>query len=143
MRFRSSIQWAALAGLALAVASPLAAQSPVHPGYPNVNRQISIASGESITLLNRVMFDRGPGVRSGRRLDFQIRTSIPAGDAAAREALAERLAQHFGAQAIDAGVRLLSVAICDTDACAKRDEPPRTWFIYELKSGNVWKPVKP
>lgn len=123
-------------------ASPGGAQDAVHPGYPNVDRPVEIAPGESVHLLSRILVDRAPGMRAVRRLDFHYRTTIPASNAAARAAQAERAAQAFGARALEAGARTMAIAICDTDACAKRDEPPRVWYIFELKAGNVWKPVR-
>lgn len=123
----------------LGVASPALAQEAVHPGYPNVNQPFEIAPGESVHLLNRVLVDRRPGMRSVRRLDFQYRTSIPASDIDGRAAQAERAAQVLGAIALDAGARNLAIAICDSDACARRSEPPRVWYLYELRAGNVWK----
>jgi hypothetical protein len=126
----------------LVVVSPLGAQEAVHPGYPNVNRAIEIAPGESVHLLNRVLVDRVPGQRSVRRIDFAYRTSIPVSDVDGRAAQAERAAQVLGAIAMEAGVRSLAIAICDSDACGRRDEPPRVWYLYELRAGNVWKPRK-
>ena len=136
---RSSL---AVIPLVLALAIPAGAQEAVHPGYPNVDRGIEIAPGESVHLLNRILVDRRPGQRSVRRLDFQYRTGIPATDEAARAAQAQRAAQVFGAMAIEAGARTLGIAICDSDACAKRTTPPRVWYLYELRDGNVWKQLK-
>lgn len=125
---------------AIALAAPAGAQTAVHPGYPNVNQTLEIAPGEEVHLLNRILVDRGPGVRSVRRMDFQYRTA--AGDAGARAAQAERAAQVLGLMALDAGARSLTIAICDTEACGRREEPPRVWYVYELRAGNVWKLVK-
>ncbi len=121
--------------------APASAQEAVHSGYPNVNRAIEIASGESVHLLNRILVDRRPGTRAVRRHDFQYRTSIPAGDAAGRAAQAARAAQVLGAMALEDGVRTIALSICDTDACGRRAEPPRVWYLYELRAGNVWKPL--
>lgn len=131
-------------GTALAFIVPglSGAQEAVHAGYPNVDRPVEIAPGESVHLLNRILVDRGPGLRPVRRVDFLYRTAIPTADAAGRAAQAERAAQAFGPQAIDAGARTLAVAICDSDACGRRAEPPRVWFLYELRAGNVWKPLR-
>lgn len=129
----------ALVAMAAAAFTPAAAQEAVHPGYPNVNTAIEIAAGESVHLLNRILVDRGPGLRSVRRLDFQYRTSIPASDATGRAAQADRAAQVLGAQALEAGARSMAISICDSDACGKRREPPHVWYIYELRAGNVWK----
>ena len=138
---RPSIRIALVA--ALAAFTPAAAQEAVHSGYPNVNRPVEIAPGESVHLLNRMLVDRRPGLRSVRRLDFQYRTTIPAANTAARAAQAERAAQVLGAQAIEAGARTMSISICDTDACGRRNEPPRVWYVYELRAGDVWKLSKP
>lgn len=124
---------------ALLLSAPLGAQEAVHSGYPNVNRAVEIAPGESVHLLNRILVDRRPGMRSVRRLDFQYRTSIPASDATGRAAQAERAAQVLGAMAREAGARTLAISICDTDACGRRAEPPRVWYLYELRAGDVWK----
>ena len=126
----------------LLIAAPLRAQEAVHSGYPNVNRTMEIAPGESVHVLNRVLVERVPGQRSVRRMDFAYRTSIPANDVDGRAAQAERAAQVLGALAIEAGVRSLAIAICDTDACGRRSEPPRVWYMFELRAGNVWKRVK-
>jgi hypothetical protein len=128
-----------LAVMLVSLASPAPAQEAVHPGYPNVDRAIEIAAGESVHLLNRVLVDRVPGQRSVRRIDFAYRTTIPATDVDARAAQAGRAAQVLGAIAMDAGVRNIAIAICDSDACGRRDEPPRVWYLYELRAGNVWK----
>ena len=129
----------ALIVLTAAAFTPAAAQEAVHPGYPNVNTPVEIAPGESVHLLNRMLVDRGPGLRSVRRLDFQYRTSLPASDVAGRAAQADRAAQVLGAQAVEAGARGMAISICDTDACGRRKEPPHVWYIYELRAGNVWK----
>lgn len=118
-----------------------AAQEAVHRGYPNVDRAVEIAPGESIHVLNKMLVDRAPGVRAVRRLDFQYRTTIPASDAAAREAQALRAAQFFGSAAEESSARMLSISICDTDACGRRDEPPRVWYIFEKGSGG-WRRIK-
>lgn len=139
MRHRMWVVGAAL----LCAAGRGQAQEAVHPGYPNVNRAVEIAPGESVQLLSRILIDRGPGLRSVRRLEFHYSTSIPASDVAGRAAQAERAAQAFGAAAIEARARTLGIAICDSDACGRRTEPPRVWFLYELRAGNVWKPIRP
>jgi len=127
---------------AILSAAPVGAQVAVHSGYPNVNEALEIGQGEQVHLLNRVLVDRGPGVRTVRRMDFQYRTAIAAADAGARAAQAERAAQVLGPVAVDAGARVLSIAICDTEACGRRAEPPRVWYVFELRAGNVWKLVK-
>lgn len=118
------------------------AQEAIHRGYPNVDRPVAIAPGETVHVLNHLLVDRAPGMRAVRRLDFQYRTTIPASDAAAREAQALRAAQFFGAAADESKSPMLSIAICDTDACGKRDEPPRVWYVYEKGAGGVWRRIK-
>ena len=118
------------------------AQEAVHSGYPNVNQPAEIAPGESVRLLSRILVDRSPGMRSVRRMDFYYATPIAASDAGGRSAQAERAAQAFGPTALEAGARTLGIAICDSDACARRAEPPRVWYLFELRAGNVWKPVR-
>lgn len=118
------------------------AQEAVHSGYPNVNRPAEIAPGESVQLLSRILVDRSPGLRAVRRVDFYYATTIPASDAEARAAQAERAAQALGPQAIESGARTLGIAICDSDACARRAEPPRVWFLFELRAGNAWKRIR-
>lgn len=132
----------ALMTAALALAAGLGtagAQGSARLDYPNVNERVQLAPGETVLLLNRIMIDRAPGMRPVRRLEFHYRTSIPAADQPARAAQADRAAQVFGASAVDAGVRTIALAICDTDACARRAAPPRTWYLFELRAGNVWK----
>jgi hypothetical protein len=116
----------------------LAAQAGAQ-AYPNVARRIEVAPGDTVVLLNRFMNDGGPALRPpGRRLDFQISTSIPAADSAARMQQADRAAQYLGAAALEAGVRRLSIGICDTQACAERKHPPGTWYLYE-RTANGWR----
>lgn len=117
-------------------------QEAVHPGYPNVNKPVEIAPGETIQLLSRILVDRAPGMRAVRRLDYQIRSSIAPEDAASREAQAARIVQAVADDAEQAGARLLSIAFCDTDACAKHREPPRVWYIFERGTRGVWQRVK-
>jgi hypothetical protein len=122
----------AIAGLFLATQA--AAQS-----YPNVQKRIGLAPGDTVTLLNRLINDGGPALRPpGRRMDFQISTSIPASDSIARMQQADRVAQHLGPAAVEAGVRRLSVGICDTQACAERKHPPGVWYLYE-RTSNGWR----
>jgi len=120
----------------MAVARPsVAQQQQQQSGYPNAEKRLELAPGESILLLNRVIIESGPATRPpGRRLDLQYSTSIPATDSLARMEQADRAAQHFGADAIGIGVRRLSIGICDTRACAERRDPPATWYLYERTS---------
>lgn len=138
---RHSLLRAAVAA-ALALPAFAGAQEAVHGGYPNVNKPIEIAPAETVRLLSRILIDRSPGMRAVRRMDFYYATPIAASDAAGRAAQAERAAQAFGPVALESGARSLGIAICDSDACARRAEPPRVWFLFELRAGNVWKPIR-
>jgi len=136
------LRYRILAAALLLAPLSLAAQRAEHPGWPNVNRPVEIAPGETVHLLNRILVDRGPGLRPGRRLDYQIRTRIPPSDGAGREAQAERLVRVLGPDAVEQGVRQLAIAICDTEACATRNEPSRVWYLFERGPGGVWQRVR-
>jgi hypothetical protein len=134
-----------VAGLALTVSSARAldAQQLAHSGYPNVDKLLVVGPADTIRVLNRVMNDGGAALRStGRRLDMQYATRIPATDSLARQAQADRAAQFFGADAAELGVRKLSIGICDTSACAARHDPPAVWYLYERTSSG-WKRSRP
>jgi len=119
--------------------SAASAQPLANAGYPNVDRQLEVAPGDTIQLLSRMLLDGGPAMRlPGRRLEFHYTTRIPASDSVQRIAEADRAAQFFGAEAIDAGVRRLSIGICDTKACAERRHPPAMWFMYE-RTATGWR----
>ena len=137
MRYGLTITVLALTAFAAAAEG----QQAVHPGYPNVDKRVEIAPGETVHLLNRILVDRAPGLRAVRRMDFQYRTAIPAGDAAAREAQAARAAEYLGPVALEAGAHTMAIAICDSDACGRRAEPPKVWYLYELRA-NAWKPLR-
>lgn len=123
--------------------APIAAgaQGSSH-GYPNVDQALQVAPGETVRLLSRILVDRAPGLRSVRRMDFQVRSSLPPTGPDARAAQALRLAEVLGGQAIEAGARVLSVAFCDTEACARRAEPPREWYIFERGPAGGWQRVR-
>jgi hypothetical protein len=123
--------------LICALCAAAGAQGPAASGYPNVDRPLAIASGDTVQLLNRIVIDRAPGAR-GPRLDVQYATRIPASNTSAREEQADRLAQIFGAEAAKIGARKVSLGICDTRACAEAREPPRQWYLYERGMGGVW-----
>lgn len=128
---------ATLAGMriGIAIAGLLLATQAAAQSYPNVQQRIGLAPGDTVTLLNRLINDGGPALRPpGRRMDFQISTSIPASDSAARIQQVDRAAQVFGPAAVEAGVRRLSIGICDTQACAERKHPPGAWYLYERTS---------
>ena len=127
------VSFAAVLATCLALSSRAVAQS----GYPNVDRPLTIGPGDTVRVLNRIVVDRAPGQR-GTRLDVHYSTRIPDSDADGRGAQADRLAQLIGADAWKMGARRITIAICDTQACAETREPPRHWFIYERGVGGVW-----
>ena len=137
------VKWLGCVALSLLPAVPLGAQGPQASGvYPNVNRAVAIAPGETVHLLNQFVFDRGPAMRRpGKRIDFLYSTTIPAGDEKAREEQADRAAQFFGAQALDMGAHRIAIAICDTRACAENRQPPSAWYQYERFDGK-WRRVR-
>lgn len=111
--------------------------------FPNVDRAVVIAPGDTVQLLNQFVFDRGPAMRpSGRRLDFHYSTRIPASDVAARERQADQAAQFFGPQAVSGGARRLAIGICDTRACAENRDPPAAWFQYERSQDGSWRRIR-
>lgn len=105
--------------------------------YPNVDRPLALADGDTIQLLNRILVDRAPGQR-GARIDVQYATRIPASDVTRRAEQADRLAQIIGADAARIGARRFTISICDSRACAETREQPRAWFVYERGVGGVW-----
>jgi hypothetical protein len=118
---------------------PDSAAAQLQSAYPNVDKRIELAPGEVIVLLNRVVNEGGPAARPpGRRLDLQYSTAVPASDSLGRLEQADRAAQLFGPQAIEMGVRRLSIGICETRACAERRDPPSTWYLYE-RTANGWR----
>jgi hypothetical protein len=134
-----------IARLAIAVilsagaARLLSAQRPGTAQYPNVDKAVTIAPGETVQLLIRFMNDGGPAMRTpGKRLDLVYSTTIPASDAPGRRAQADRAAQLFGLEAAELGVRHLSIGICDSRACAERKHPPSEWYLYE-RGPQGWK----
>lgn len=128
-----------LLGLGLAAASAGDARAQGRPAYPNVDKPYAIAEGDTVQLLIRFMNDGGPSRRPpGKRLDLVYSTSIPASNAEARRAQADRAAQAFGRQAMELGVRQLSIGICDTRECAERKHPPSEWYLYD-RTSTGWK----
>jgi hypothetical protein len=124
--------------LLVGVASLIAVASRDARGqYPNVDRAVAIADGDTVQLLNRILVDRAPGQR-GARIDVHFSTRVPATDAEGRAHQADRLAQVIGAEAWKAGIRNVTIAICDTRACAETREPPKLWFAYQRGIGGVW-----
>jgi hypothetical protein len=119
------------------------AQNAVQSGYPNVNRTVVIAPGDTVQLLSQFVFDRGAAVRTaGRRLDLHYSTRIPATDPAARQQQADRAAQFFGPEAINIGAKRLAIGICDTRACAENRDPPAAWFQYERTFNGEWRRIR-
>ena len=107
--------------------------------YPNVDRPFAIADGDTVQLLIRFVHNGGPAMRPpGKRLDLVYSTRIPAADPSGRRAQADRAAQALGPQAVELGVRHLSIGICDTRACAERKDPPAEWYLYERTNAG-WK----
>jgi hypothetical protein len=134
---------ALMAVLACALLTSQSDAQNARGGYPNVDRTIVIAPGDTVQLLNRSFFDRGPAMRpAGRRLDLHYATRIPATDVAAREQQADRAAQFFGPEAVNAGARRLAIGICDTRACAENRDPPAAWFQYELAQNGSWRRMR-
>lgn len=122
-------------GLACGIATNAVAQSS--GGYPNVDRPMALADGDTVQLLNRIVVDRAPGMR-GTRLDVHYATRIPASNTEGRAAEADRLAQIVGADAFKIGARRVTISICETRACAETREPPKFWYAYERGMGGVW-----
>ena len=107
--------------------------------YPNVDKPFAIADGDTVQLLIRFMNDGAPSRRPpGKRLDLVYSTSIPAANAEGRRSQADRAAQALGRQAVELGVRHLSIGICDTPECAQRKHPPSEWYLYE-RTSTGWK----
>jgi hypothetical protein len=118
----------------------VAASAAQAQGYPNVDRYITLAEGDSVRLLIRLVNDGALMRPPGRRLDFIYSSQIPAANAAERKAQADRAAEVLGAQAVEIGARRLSIGICDTQACAQRKDPPAEWYLYE-RTSRGWKRV--
>ena len=111
-------------------------------GSQNADTRITLRSGDTVTLLTRFMHDNGPALKPpGRRLDLVYSTLIPPTDSLGRMAQADRAAEFFGPQAIELGVRRLSIGICDTRACVERKDPPASWYLYERTSAG-WRRAK-
>ena len=131
---------ALLFGLCLAAASAGEAWAQgARSAYPNVDKPYAIADGDTVQLLIRFMNDGAPSRRPpGKRLDLVYSTNIPASNADGRRAQADRAAQALGRQAVELGVRQLSIGICDTRECAERKHPPSEWYLYE-RTSTGWK----
>ena len=146
MRILTTIRTVLVCSAFLALAHPLyaqAADASASGRYPNVNRAIAIAPGDTVQLLNEFVFDRGPAMRqSGKRLDLQYGTRIPPTNGSAREEQADRAAQFFGSQAINMGARRLAIGICDTRECAENRHPPAAWYQYERSFDGKWRRIK-
>ena len=118
----------------------LAASAAGAQGYPNVDRYVTLAEGDSVRLLIKIVNDGSFSRPPGRRLDFIYSSQIPAANGAERKAQADRAAEVLGPQAVEMGVRRLSIGICDTPACAQRKDPPSEWYLYE-RTSRGWKRV--
>lgn len=127
--------------LALAGVAQLGAQPTGGRPYPNVNRPLTLGVGDTVQILNRIVVDRAPGQR-GVRVDVHFATHIPASDTRGRAEQADRVAQFVGPEAWKMGARRVTIAICDTEACAETREPPRTWYIYTRGIGGVWQRMR-
>jgi hypothetical protein len=123
------------------LALALAASAAEAQRYPNVDRYVTLAEGDSVRLLIKLMHDGAFSRPPGRRLDFIYASAIPASHAAERMAQADRAADILGAQAVEMGVRKLSIGICDTPACAQRKDPPSVWYLYE-RTSRGWRRVQ-
>ena len=134
---RRIAQLAMVLVLSAAAGGGLRAQGRTH--YPNVDKPFVIAPGDTVQLLIRFINDGGPAMRiPAKRLDLVYSTSIPVSDTEARRAQADRAAQLFGAEAVELGVRHLSIGICESRACAERRPPPAEWFLYE-RTNRGWR----
>jgi hypothetical protein len=122
-------------GLACGIATNAIAQGA--NGYPNVDRPLALADGDTVQVLNRILVDRAPGMR-GTRLDVHYSTRIPAANEEGRAAQADKLAQIVGADAWKIGARRVTISICESRACAETREPPKFWYVYERGMGGVW-----
>ena len=119
----------------------LAASAAEAQGYPNVDRYVTLAEGDSVRLLIKVVNDGAFARPPGRRLDFIYSSQIPVANGAARQAQADRAADVLGPQAVEMGVRRLSIGICDTPACAQRKDPPSVWYLYE-RTSRGWRRIQ-
>jgi hypothetical protein len=124
--------------LTLLLAAAVADAQP--SGYPNVDRYVTLAEGDSVRLLIRIVNDGAMSRPPGRRLDLVYASQIPPANAAQRQAQADRAAEVFGPQAVEIGAKRLSIGICDTQACAERKDPPGDWYLYE-RTSRGWKRV--
>lgn len=114
----------------VAAALVLVADRATAQGYP---RTIRLPQDDTVLVYNRTIFDRGPAARpAGRRVDYVYGSFLAASDSVARHQQADRAAQVFGREAAELGVRLLSIGLCDTRACAAGRSPPAAWYLYEL-----------
>lgn len=114
--------------------------SSLHINGVRPDSTLVLAPGDTVRIFSSFVHEAGIG-RGPRRFDVIYATRIPTNDAASRAAQADRAAQVFGPQAIEVGVRRLSIGICDTQACARRVHPPAVWFLYE-RSAQGWRRIK-
>lgn len=100
-----------------------------------------LAPGDTVRVFSSSVHEGGIGRVGSRRLDVLYATPIPASDATSRAAQADRAARYFGAHAIEIGAKRISIGICDTPACARRQDPPAAWFLYE-RTSQGWRRVQ-
>src|SRR5262249_48380235 len=74
-----------------------------------------------------------------KRFDVQLSSRIPMSDSVARYAEADRAATFFGPHALESGADRLSIAFCDTRACAEARGAPTVSHLYEHGAGNSWR----
>lgn len=118
---------------ALLQAGPLAAPA-------RADSAVVLAPGDTVLVFNSGIHEGGIGRNGVRRFDVLYATRIPASDAAARAAQADRAAQVFGPNAIEGGAKSLSIGICDTQSCAQRRDPPASWYLY-ARTAQGWRRV--
>lgn len=118
--------------LSLVVAALLQTGSIARP--QSADSTVVLAPGDTVRVFNTAIHEGGIGRNGARRFDVLYATRIPASDAEARGAQADRAAQVFGPRAVEIGARRLSIGICDTQSCAQRRDPPAAWFLYERTS---------
>ena len=121
-------------------AAVLLQASSVELGGLRADSTVVLAPGDTVRVFSSYVHETGVG-RGQRRLDVIYATRIPVEDTQSRAGQADRAAQLFGAQAIELGVRRLSIGICDTQACARRIHPPAAWFLYE-RTSDGWRRLK-
>ena len=108
---------------------------------PRADSTVVLAPGDTVRIFNSTIHEGGIGRNGVRRFDVLYATRIPVADAASRASQADRAAQVFGPRADEAGLKRLSIGICDTQSCAQRRDPPAAWFLYE-RTAQGWRRVR-